>query len=81
LCLLKPLPNSQWLYYKKVPIETGLIAFLVFFLVVVTTAVYFVLMIFFPEWVGITGRSAKATLDEHKEGAAKPPEKDFFKDH
>jgi len=52
---------------------------MVFFLVIFTTGVYFVLMIFFPEWVGITGRSAKKTLDEHQEGVVKTSDNDFFK--
>jgi hypothetical protein len=38
-------------------------------LVVVTTSAYFFLLIFYPEWIGITGKSAHKTLDEHKEGS------------
>lgn len=30
---------------------------------------YVFLMIFFPEWVGITGKEAMRTLREHQEGA------------
>jgi hypothetical protein len=30
---------------------------------------YIFLMIFFPEWVGITGKSAKKTDKEHIEGS------------
>ena len=39
------------------------------FLIVAGLASYLFLMIFFPEWVGITGKSAKRTLDEHVEGS------------
>lgn len=39
------------------------------FLIVISLLAYVVLMIFFPEWVGITGKSAKKTLEEHKEGS------------
>ncbi|NJL24132.1 MAG: hypothetical protein HC902_02425 [Calothrix sp. SM1_5_4] len=31
---------------------------------------YIFLMIFYPEWVGITGKAAHKTLDEHKEGSS-----------
>lgn len=30
---------------------------------------YIFLMIFFPEWVGITGKAAHKTMDEHREGS------------
>lgn len=30
---------------------------------------YFFLMIFYPEWVGITGKSAHQTMAEHQEGS------------
>ena len=30
---------------------------------------YIALMIYFPEWVGITGKAAHKTIDEHKEGS------------
>ena len=30
---------------------------------------YIFLMLFFPEWVGITGQSAKKTIAEHQEGS------------
>lgn len=30
---------------------------------------YLFLMVFFPEWVGITGAAAKKTLSEHEEGS------------
>ena len=33
------------------------------------TSAYFFLLIFYPEWIGITGKSAHKTLDEHKEGS------------
>ncbi|MGE3975279.1 MAG: hypothetical protein AB7F59_12210 [Bdellovibrionales bacterium] len=55
---------------------------MIFFLVFVTTGAYFLLMIFYPEWVGITGRSAKKTLEEHQEGSAAPTdETDYLKKH
>jgi hypothetical protein len=44
-------------------------AILVIFLVFMAVATYFILMIFYPEWVGISGKSAKKSLDEHKEGS------------
>ncbi len=39
------------------------------FLIIAGLVSYLILMIFFPEWVGITGKSAKKTLDEHIEGS------------
>lgn len=30
---------------------------------------YIFLMIFYPEWVGITGKAAHKTLSEHREGS------------
>lgn len=42
---------------------------LVVFLVGGGFATYLYLMFFHPEWVGITGKSAKQTLEEHKEGS------------
>ncbi|MBX3040368.1 MAG: hypothetical protein KF789_06625 [Bdellovibrionaceae bacterium] len=39
---------------------------------------YFLLMIFYPEWVGITGPEAKRTLDEHIEGSDSKDPKDLF---
>ena len=30
---------------------------------------YLLLMIFYPEWVGITGKAAHKTLAEHQEGS------------
>jgi len=50
---------------------------MVVFLVVVTTAAYFYLLIYHPEWVGITGNSARKTLEEHKEGST-VDDKDFL---
>lgn len=38
---------------------------------------YVILMLFFPEWVGITGKEAKKTLAEHQEGAP-VDDADFF---
>lgn len=31
---------------------------------------YIFLMLFFPEWVGITGKAARKTMSEHQEGSA-----------
>lgn len=39
-------------------------------LVAIGFASYLFLMIFYPEWVGITGKSALKTKDEHREGSA-----------
>lgn len=36
----------------------------------VSTIVYFSLMVFFPEWVGITGKIARRAEESHKEGAS-----------
>lgn len=41
-------------------------------LIVICLAGYFFLMIFFSEWVGITGKVARKNLAEHQEGEAKP---------
>jgi len=30
---------------------------------------YIFLMIFYPEWVGITGKAARKTMSEHEEGS------------
>lgn len=43
----------------------GLILFLLF----AGFGTYIVLMIFFPEWVGITGKEALRTMSEHQEGS------------
>lgn len=43
--------------------------YIVGFLVFAGFAGYFYLMIRHPEWVGITGESAKKTLKEHEEGS------------
>ncbi len=40
-------------------------------------ATYIFLMIFYPEWVGITGKEAKKTLSEHQEGST-VDDSDFF---
>lgn len=39
---------------------------------------YFFLMLFYPEWVGITGPEAKRTLEEHVEGSSSKDPKDLF---
>ena len=38
---------------------------------------YIFLMIFYPEWVGITGKEAKRTMSEHMEGS-KVDDSDLF---
>ena len=42
---------------------------LISILVVLGCAGYFYLMIYHPEWVGITGPAARKTLAEHAEGS------------
>lgn len=42
---------------------------IVLFLVIAGFLGFLFLMIFFPEWVGITGKSAEKTNAEHVEGA------------
>ncbi len=42
---------------------------LVIVLVTLGLASYIYLMIYHPEWVGITGKSAKKTINEHQEGS------------
>ncbi len=48
--------------------ETSLAIVVVLVLVFLGIGSYFFLMIFYPEWVGITGPVAKKNLDEHREG-------------
>ena len=38
-------------------------------LVVLGFAAYIYLMLFHPEWVGITGKAAHKTISEHQEGS------------
>ncbi|MGE0633427.1 MAG: hypothetical protein AB7O96_13530 [Pseudobdellovibrionaceae bacterium] len=38
-------------------------------LVFVGIAAYVFLMLYYPEWVGITGKAAHQTLDQHTEGS------------
>ena len=57
--------------------DSTLIAILVISLVTVSFGGYVYLMLFHPEWVGITGRSARKTQDEHVEGS-KADDSDFF---
>lgn len=47
--------------------ETSLAIVVVLVLVFLGIGAYFFLMIFYPEWVGITGPVAKKTLDEHRD--------------
>ena len=49
--------------------ETSLAIVVVLVLVFLGIGSYFFLMIFYPEWVGITGPVAKKNLDEHREDA------------
>lgn len=49
---------------------------IVLILVLVGCSGYIALMIFFPEWVGISGEATKRTLEEHKEESATPKEED-----
>lgn len=41
----------------------------VVFLIVLGFGSYIFLMLFYPEWVGITGASGKKTMNEHAEGS------------
>jgi len=50
---------------------------LVIFLVVAGFGTYVYLMIYHPEWVGITGKEAHKTLGEHVEGSS-VDDSDFF---
>jgi hypothetical protein len=43
---------------------------IVIFLVMAGFGGYLFLMIYYPEWVGITGDSARKTMDEHREGTS-----------
>ncbi|MGE0763695.1 MAG: hypothetical protein AB7N80_10495 [Bdellovibrionales bacterium] len=47
------------------------------FLIIMGFGSYLFLMIFFPEWVGITGPSAKKTIAEHQKGS-QVDDSDFF---
>ncbi len=47
-------------------------AILVGALVVACVTGYLILMVFFSEWVGITGKVAKKNIAEHEEGEARP---------
>jgi hypothetical protein len=51
----------------------------IFFILLVTFgfATYIFLMLFYPEWVGITGKEARKTMAEHQEGS-KADDSDFF---
>ena len=42
---------------------------MVMFLVISGTVVFLFLLIKYPEWVGITGKSGLKTEEEHREGA------------
>ncbi len=49
--------------------EFSLTLVIVLVLVFLGISAYFFLMIFYPEWVGITGPVARKNLDEHRENA------------
>lgn len=53
--------------------------FLLIFLVAAGFFFYVFLMIFYPEWVGITGKNAQKNLEDHKEGT-EASEHEFFSD-
>jgi hypothetical protein len=53
--------------------------FILMGLVVASIFFYVFLMIFYPEWVGITGKNAKKFIDSHKEGTHSE-ESSFFKE-
>ncbi len=59
-------------------INPVIITIVVIALVVVSVVAYFFLMIFFPEWVGITGPEAKKALKEHQDGS-ESSDLDFFR--
>lgn len=44
-------------------------AIVVLFLVVLGFGSYIFLMIFYPEWVGITGKDALKNINDHQEGS------------
>ncbi len=45
----------------------GVADIVVISLIAVLTVGYFVLMVFFPEWVGMSGKVAKKIREEHQE--------------
>lgn len=47
-------------------------------LIIGLVVVYFLLMFFYPEWVGMTGKVAKKNEESHKKGS-EAKESDFFK--
>lgn len=55
-----------------------IITIIVIALVIICVAAYFFLMVFFPEWVGITGPAARKALREHEEGSP-ASDHDIFK--
>lgn len=54
--------------------DVSIAVFLVGGLVVVGVGAYFYLMIFHPEWVGITGKVAMKNLAEHQDVGNNPNE-------
>lgn len=50
-------------------VDDSAIIILVLILVALGFGTYIFLMIFYPEWVGITGKEARKTLSEHEEGS------------
>lgn len=53
--------------------------YVLIFLVAAGFMFYIFLMIFYPEWVGITGKSARKTMEDHKEGS-QAEDHEFFSD-
>jgi hypothetical protein len=49
------------------------------FMIIGLIVVYFLLMFFYPEWVGITGKVAKKNEEAHKKGT-ETKESNFFKE-
>ena len=50
---------------------------MILFLVGGGVLIYILLMIFYPEWVGISGKSSRDTEEEHREGGVSD-DSDFF---
>lgn len=51
---------------------------IILFLVGGGIAAYLLLMIYYPEWVGISGKGHQKIVDEHQEGS-KSEDPDYFK--
>jgi hypothetical protein len=68
--LAAPAPSLLHCISREEMIMGPAAVFLVILLVALGFGAYVFLMIFYPEWVGITGKSARKTMDEHKEGSS-----------